>query len=319
MSAMIARPGPGKVLTAVGVGPIVVVDQYNTETFVTNLLTRQVKSLEGPWLLQTDEEGLVAVLTNQHTDEVRDLDEVLNLQVVQRAGDPTLLVYDSQKGGKSVRPLDELRTAFKQVKATLQVACGGRSCTFHVSMFKMPRACEVRCFWWLKDVYGFMKLKSYGNASTWMDTLLPRWQEKVFAKILAGEHVCWGSYFHPGLKVRAKMPWHLRCMPATGISTPALILLLCRWIALPAEAGGLTQPGPRGAANEMLGGILKCFEDPTLSERTFHIAVEENWSCPWPRPSVVHAGICMPFEVASGIINMGPLLAASTRSYRSNP
>ena len=252
-----APADPAPKLTKLPIAPLASVHHTgDSTTTLVHSLTQQTKSMPGLWELETDEAGLCGVLVEIDGEGCRDLEEVLNLVVATREGDPTLQLVDVLRGAKSARPLDNIRTPHKMAKCTMHAASSAATFPLHCDVMKQPRSCRCSCYWRMHDIYKCLRLTSYRCNSKWMGTWLPNWQTNLFAQELGGYHIIWGTYMREGLQVRGQLPWHLRCLTSTGVSTPALLMLLCRWTVLSAQSGGLTQASCRTASNELLGSIL---------------------------------------------------------------
>ena len=312
-----APPAPkndARTATLVPQRAIITADIVGETTCVVNTLTAQVKSLPGRWELQFDEDGLVGVLLDLRSGHVRALDGVLNLVVVERSDRPGLHSMDVNKGPQSCMPLDELRTPFRQASGKIQLSHCAAEFDFTLACMKQARAVQSRIFWRLHEVYKFLKLQSHkGCSSKWIFKSLPRWGSK-FHDVLGGEHIILGTYFHDELSGRARLPWHQRCLPATSISTCALMYQLAKWMALVPQLGGLRMEGAKCAAQELFVAMMRVFEIvPSLQLIYIDLVLVDSWQCQWPRPDHMPANRVVRVYMSMGCCDLELLFAACDR------
>ena len=284
----------------------VVLDALADTTYVTHLVTSESAILpEGQWELIFDEagDGAVATVDAAGNEHVLLLQDVFSKDLYQSGSE--FFVRMGKGPAHTTWSLDVAKARYGCGDAKISMR-GGGEVRFNVYVLEMPRHCQQRVYWGLKELYSVLKLKSYkGVATKWLHDALPSWHRYVDSlaahcpSILSKHGNLGSSHLH--------QPFYEGCLPETSMSTLGLLLILHRMAAFSRERGGLKEQESKTLASNLLHSLMQyAFHGPVCR---VEVQLSEQWRCKFPRPK--DDLVSFVANVKEGVVDLSQLVAMS--------
>ena len=268
----------------------VFLDVYKRVPYLTHTLTcEQVALPQGDWELEFDDSGMGAVCGFRATvstsdDQSADGEHFLiaDLFSTEVLMDTSGFVFT--KDGE-LKSLEQLQAWYRDATATLEVGPTSAQLDMHAFVFRRVRDCKMRVVWCMSQLFANMKISGYkGKSANWLSHRFKAFETLIKATYRIC-HIVHSTHGNLGAKYSA-LPWPRRCLPATSISTCAMLLFLQRWAYADRTAGGLhaDQTSAREAAAQIFEGFVTSACEGSLGTLVIEIEVNDSWGCTWPRP-----------------------------------
>lgn len=249
---------------------------------LTHALTCETVILpgDGPFQLTEDEDGFAYIrgMPGQEEHDT-DIDTVFEWRVAELPDGERIAVGNEKDGITPRYSIVQALLDFKLETISLHLGPTSSAHMFAIAVFRKPRG-GFRSFWSLVSVYTNLNFDMFkGVASRWSWQSL-RSFEKFAAEIADGQVV--RSQCYEGRGSADEQCASKRCLPWHGVSTAALVWLLCRWAAASTRHGGLVGNTHKQSARFMLKGVVDgaCGKDA----RAISLLVDDGWGYRWPRP-----------------------------------
>jgi hypothetical protein len=246
-------------------------------THSQTLRRQAVPSEGGPFSLVFD--GDFGVLVSDEGDEVILLEDFLSrhlyftddglMYVVDTTtssdGEPAqwCLTHKMQQFGASVAKIKNL---------------DGSELSLPIFIMDWPRG-GFRVQWQIHAFYKEFGLTSFkGEPSKWVYASLPAWQDRLVKMGLSGHFV---MSQHNCTRTEA-LTSTTKCLPHSGMTTMAMLILMPRWGGCDARRGGFRDHGPRAKALELCKLVIRGAHSHPF---TIELCLDKDWVFRWPRPS----------------------------------
>lgn len=240
---------------------IVFLDQVGEQAFIlTNVVTGESKALPPGqvWDLEFDEDSGAGVVFSVSDDNERPMmvSELLKKTVFADDEGGYHVLMENQLGGKPVAWARAL-TAHLAAVATITLGPTQASLEMSVWVFRVDRPGKQKAFWDICAFYKGLGMDSYkGFPSKWFWNLHPVWSAFLKQHFAPDQFVL---STHTGLSSDKAdvVPWHLRCLPASSVSTAGMLILLTRWAFCTKRCGGLGSQSQKEGAAQYLASFIR--------------------------------------------------------------
>lgn len=284
---------------------------------LTNIITREKVRLEGACDLVVDEHlggALIAFVGPGGELVAREPDGLLCRTVYENSAGERFIRERKDSGEISTWSLGAMECRFKAACVSVNVGGGCALTTFSTFVFMRARGLNCRCFWDTTAIYKHLGLKCYkGFPGRWVSRAKPSWLRSWCG--LVGDQGAEQLVYSVDDQGESKFIDSLRaldrCLPATSISTFALLANCLRWYAASQNKGGLMERNCRSVAKSLFSALARGLG---ATDWSFDFMVGCKWASSWPRPgppcddaSVVR------LHCSGGIVDLAPLrgIAAS--------
>ena len=244
----------------------------------TLCLRRQTLPVEGgPYELEFDDDGFAAAVGTGEDDFLL-MEEWLSRQAYRSDSGETYIVEQTTEIGRS-RPwsLSQMQRDFTSFSAKLQAS----GAEYEFTLFKLawPR-CGSRMLWSCHEFYKHIGLQSYkGQASKWVYESLEAWTGLLREAGLKDTFVRGCANLSPAEALASTEHF----LPTTGMTSAAVLVLLCRWCAASVMKGGLRQAPARKQAQRLLTGLV---QGACALPWEMEVQLMYDWRVTWPRPAM---------------------------------
>lgn len=240
--------------------------------------------------LGSDDEGAQSVLTT---------DSFMKRSLYSMDGSGELFIVNNSVAPPTTVSLDAKRSNFEGGEVKLKLGLAKALSAVGAFMMAWPRGGGCRIFWNLNDLYKALSLTVWrGIASKWIWNGVDKWRAYLQGLGFKDHFIASTSSHNKGSD-----PFWLRCLPQPSCSTVALVELLARFAFLGREKGGMSDEDGRGAAREVLGGLLGMMQGLTAPE-TLEVVASPTWQCMWPRPQSIDGSRFAIRFLPNGILEM---------------
>jgi hypothetical protein len=289
-------------------------DQIGEARFVlTDSVTLERQALPvGDWVLLFDEDegfGCVVRVDDNDLHQAFLVEEMMNKDVLESDSGERWQVQTKDSNKRHC--LDQLQAQYHSADVTVRAGTTAGSLALQAYIFVVPRQCGMRVFWNMFDLYIALQLDTYfKNPSKWSYNIITTGARAFKAQLGMNRFIA-SRHINVSVKKLSELPWSERCLPQPSCSSLQLLTMLYQFALLSRERGGVKSPVARLAAKDILIALIR----KALSRekgRCFQFSTNVEWSCLWPRPSILyntlHSSVELSF-VPPCSINLQSLLA----------